>query len=90
LAYRLLLSQWQQWLPLGHNRCLCHHSIMKTEKLISIAIDSNGLSLEPDLAGLQLVRVPVGTFAGTVERLFLTKNGDTQGFDTGTQGGGQN
>ena len=63
---------------------------MKTEKLISIAVGSNGLSLETDLAGLQVVRVPVGTFAGTVERLFLTKNGDTQGFDTGTQGGGQN
>jgi hypothetical protein len=63
---------------------------MNTEKLISISIDSNGLSLEPDLAGLRVVRVPVGTFAGTVERLFLTKNGDTRGFDIGNQGGGQN
>ncbi|MBV8970094.1 MAG: hypothetical protein JO331_13680 [Verrucomicrobia bacterium] len=63
---------------------------MKTEKLISIAVDSNGLSLENDLAGLRVVRVPVGTFAGTVERLLLTRNGDTQGFDIGNQGGGQN
>jgi hypothetical protein len=36
------------------------------------------------------MRVPIGTFAGTVERLFLSKSGDTDGFDIGNQGGGQN
>jgi hypothetical protein len=63
---------------------------MKTEKQISIANDSNGLRLEADLVGLHVVRVPIGTFGGTVERLVLTQNGDTQGLDTGSQGGGQN
>lgn len=42
------------------------------------------------LDGLQVIRVPVGTFAGTQERLFLTEDGELHGFDLGNQGGGQN
>ena len=63
---------------------------MTTDTQIPIAIGPDRYSIEADLVGLRVVRVPVGTFAGTVERLFLTKNGDTQSFDTGNQGGGQN
>jgi hypothetical protein len=40
--------------------------------------------------GLQIIKVPVGTFAGTQERLFLLPDGELPGFDTGHQGGGQN
>ena len=39
---------------------------------------------------LQIVRVSVGTFAGTQERLFLVRDGELAGFDIGNQGGGQN
>jgi hypothetical protein len=63
---------------------------MKTEKQVQIAIDSDESTIELDLVGLKITRVPVGSFAGTIERLFLTTNGDTEGFDAGSQGGGQN
>jgi hypothetical protein len=43
-----------------------------------------------ELDGLQVIRVPVGTFAGTQERLFLVPDGELPGFDIGHQGGGQN
>lgn len=39
---------------------------------------------------LQIIRVSVGTFAGTQERLFLVRDGELAGFDVGNQGGGQN
>jgi hypothetical protein len=39
---------------------------------------------------LQIIRVSVGTFAGTLERLFLVRDGELAGFDIGNQGGGQN
>ena len=39
---------------------------------------------------LQIIRVSVGTFAGTKERLFLVRDGELAGFDIGNQGGGQN
>jgi hypothetical protein len=63
---------------------------MKMQKQISMPNGSDGSSIEADLVGLQVMRIPVGSFAGTIERLFLTKNCDFQGFDTGNQGGGQN
>ena len=63
---------------------------MKIEKQISTAIGPDRSSLETNLFEFQVMRVPIGTFAGTVERLFLTKSGDTEGFDIGSQGGGQN
>jgi hypothetical protein len=63
---------------------------MKTEKQDPTAIDSNKSSIELDLSRLQITRVHVGSFAGTIERLFLTTNGEIEGFDAGSQGGGQN
>ena len=39
---------------------------------------------------LQIIRVSVGTFAGTQERFFLVRDGELAGFDIGNQGGGQN
>jgi hypothetical protein len=63
---------------------------MKIEKQMSTAIGPNRSSLETNLSEFHVMRVQIGTFAGTVERLFLTKSGDTEGFDIGDQGGGQN
>jgi hypothetical protein len=51
-------------------------------------INSNYLAGTFD--GLEVVRISVGTFAGTQERLFLAPQGQQFGFDTGSQGGGQN
>jgi hypothetical protein len=51
----------------------------------SHAIDSNH-----ELEGLKLIRIPIGTFAGTQEQVFVVKDGQIHAFDTGEQGGGQN
>jgi hypothetical protein len=50
--------------------------------------DLSSFSVEKN--DLQIVRVSVGTFAGTQERLFLVRDGELAGFDIGNQGGGQN
>lgn len=42
-----------------------------------------------ELDGLKLIRIPVGTFGGTQEHLFVVKDGQAHAFDTGDQGGGQ-
>ena len=39
---------------------------------------------------LAFKRTPIGTFAGTIEQLFLVRNGEIVPSDTGDQGGGQN
>jgi hypothetical protein len=40
--------------------------------------------------GLAFKPIPLGTFAGTIERLVLVRNGEIVPSDTGDQGGGQN
>jgi hypothetical protein len=42
-----------------------------------------------EIEGFKLIRIPVGTFAGTVERVYVVKEGHAQAFNTGDQGGGQ-
>ena len=42
-----------------------------------------------ELDNLKLIRIPVGTYGGTQERLFVVKDGQIHAFDTGDQGGGQ-
>jgi hypothetical protein len=63
---------------------------MKIQEETNLTINSNQSYLDSEHGGLEIVRVPFGTFAGTDERLFLIQNGELQGFDTGNQGGGQN
>jgi hypothetical protein len=63
---------------------------MKTQEQTNLTIYSNQSYLSSDQGGLQIIRVPVGTFAGTRERLFLIQDGEQHGLDTGSQGGGQN
>lgn len=54
----------------------------------------SGNSLEIDSTcegeGLKQIRISVGTFAGTEERVFVVNNSRMHAFDTGDQGGGQN
>jgi hypothetical protein len=61
-----------------------------TQEQTNLAIYSNQSYLSSEQGGLQIIRIPVGTFAGTQERLLLVKNGEMHGFDLGNQGGGQN
>lgn len=51
---------------------------------------AHGIDSIREAEGLKLVRVPIGTFAGTLERVFVVKDGQTDAFDTGDQAGGQN
>jgi hypothetical protein len=63
---------------------------MKTQEQTNLTTYSNQPYLSSEYRGLQVVRLPVGTFAGTQERLFLIQDGELRGFDLGNQGGGQN
>lgn len=55
-------------------------------------LNRNSLEIDPtrELEGLKLKRIPIGTFAGTEERVFVIRRGQTHAFDSGDQGGGQN
>jgi hypothetical protein len=63
---------------------------MKTEEQTNVMNHSIRSAFSGALDGLQVIRVPVGTFAGTQERLLLVPGGELTGFDIGHQGGGQN
>jgi hypothetical protein len=63
---------------------------MKIQEETNLTTYSNQSFLDSEHGGLEIIRVPFGTFAGTHEGLFLIQNGELQGFDTGNQGGGQN
>jgi len=39
---------------------------------------------------LEFIRVPVGSFAGTLERVIIARDGQVVAGDPGDQGGGQN
>jgi hypothetical protein len=60
-----------------------------TQELIDLGRYSNAIDSSREIEGFKLIRIPVGTFAGTVERVFLVKDGQTHAFNTGDQGGGQ-
>ena len=59
------------------------------QELIDLGRQSNAIDSDREIEGFKLIRIPVGTFAGTVERVFLVKDGETHAFNTGDQGGGQ-
>jgi hypothetical protein len=63
---------------------------MKTPEPANLTINSNQSYLSSEQGGLQIIRVSVGTFAGTREQLFLIQDGEPHGLDLGHQGGGQN
>jgi hypothetical protein len=60
-----------------------------TQELIDLGTHSNAIDSDREIGGFKLIRIPVGTFAGTVEHVFLVKDGLTHAFNTGDQGGGQ-
>ena len=64
---------------------------MKSKSMIQELTDLTRLSFDSDreLSELKLIRIPVGTFAGTVERVFVIRDSQAHAFDTGDQGGGQ-
>lgn len=48
------------------------------------------IQVAEELNEVEVLRVPFGTFAGTLNRLMVLQNGESQPMDTGDQGGGQN
>ena len=50
---------------------------MKIHEQTNLTTYSNQSYLGSEQGGLEIVRVPFGTFAGTHERLFLIQNGDS-------------
>ena len=60
-----------------------------TQELIDLGRHLNAIDSDREIEGFKLIRIPIGTFAGTVERVFLVKDGETHAFNTGDQGGGQ-
>jgi hypothetical protein len=63
---------------------------MKTQEQTNLTTYLTQSYTDENLDGIQILRIPVGTFGGTRERLCLIQNGELHGFDTGNQGGGQN
>jgi|HubBroStandDraft_3_1064219.scaffolds.fasta_scaffold1847695_2 hypothetical protein len=63
---------------------------MKIQEQTKLTTYSNQSYFGGELDGLQVIRIPVGTFAGTQERLFLIPDGELPGLDFAHQGGGQN
>jgi hypothetical protein len=61
-----------------------------TQELIDLDRYSNAIDSTREIEGFKLIRIPIGTFGGTVEQVFLVKGGHTHAFNTGEQGGGQN
>ena len=60
-----------------------------TQELIDLSRHTRTIDSDREIEGFKLIRIPVGTFAGTVERVYVVKDGLTQAFNTGDQGGGQ-
>jgi hypothetical protein len=60
-----------------------------TQELIDLGRYSTAIDSNHEIEGFKLIRIPVGTFGGTVERVYLVKEGHVQAFNTGDQGGGQ-
>jgi hypothetical protein len=61
-----------------------------TQELIDLGRYSTVTDSTREIEGFKLIRIPIGTFGGTVERVYLVKEGQAHAFNTGEQGGGQN
>ena len=60
-----------------------------TQELIDLGRHLNAIDSTREIEGLKLIRIPVGTFGGTLERVYVVKEGQAYAFNTGDQGGGQ-
>jgi hypothetical protein len=59
------------------------------QELIDLGRYSNGSDSTREIEGFKLIRIPVGTFGGTVEQVYVIRDGQAHAFNTGDQGGGQ-
>ena len=57
---------------------------------MSIVGLSEVIDVTAELSEVEVRKVSLGTFAGTLNRLVVLQNGDDLALDTGDQGGGQN
>jgi len=69
--------------------CALARIINMIEQLTDLGRYSQIVDSTRELEGLKLIRIPIGTFGGTQERVFVVKDGHIHAFDTGDQGGGQ-
>jgi hypothetical protein len=60
-----------------------------TQELIDLGRYSNAIDATREIDGFKLIRIPVGTFGGTVEQVYVVREGHAHAFNTGDQGGGQ-
>jgi hypothetical protein len=60
-----------------------------TQQLIDLDRELLGTDSSLELNGLRLIRIPIGTFGGTIEQVVLVKDSQFHAFNTGDQGGGQ-
>jgi hypothetical protein len=60
-----------------------------TQELINLGRYSNAIDSTREIEGFKLIRIPVGTFGGTVEQVYVVRDGQAHAFNTGDQGGGQ-
>jgi len=59
-------------------------------KLKDLSGDSQEIDSTSEPERIKLIRISIGTFAGSEERAFVIQHGQAHAFDTGDQGGGQN
>ncbi|MBV8213625.1 MAG: hypothetical protein JOZ08_10445 [Verrucomicrobia bacterium] len=59
------------------------------QELIDLNRYSNAIDSNREIESFKLIRIPVGTFAGTVEQVYVVKDGQAHAFNTGDQAGGQ-
>ena len=60
-----------------------------TQELIDLGRYSNAIDSTREIEGFKLIRIPVGTFGGTVEQVYVVRDCQAHAFNTGDQGGGQ-
>jgi hypothetical protein len=61
-----------------------------TKELSILESSSRGLGAVKELGDVKLIRIPIGTFAGTREQVFVVRAGELVALNTGDQAGGQN
>jgi hypothetical protein len=63
---------------------------INTETNMSIVGLSEAIDVTAEPSEVEVRKVSLGTFAGTLNRLVVLQNEDYAALDTGDQGGGQN
>lgn len=61
-----------------------------TKELTTLESSPRGLESTNELGDVKFIRIPIGTFAGTREQVFVVRAGELVALNTGDQAGGQN